>query len=377
MFDRELYPLCEDLIRRMEKVVKEWELFPEWLTILDWKQKVWQARHPGDIGGLQTIIAEKYEVLKHLNNLQTYWQLVSGMEQREETYEEWLSDPGKATSLRARVLFYNIQYSLRLQEGDSRGARQALEDLLEWLEANPKKWEENPAHYLATANNLLGYLIFEKHYAEAEWWFGKIKATYMGMAENRKGKSMLKLILRTYNIELEMYRDRKDYAGAGMLMEELTYFLDTHANRVPDSYRISFHFQFAYIYFQQQNFGQALKWVNEILQHPSPGSREDLQVQARFLNLMIHLERRNFFVLRYYVDSTRRYLKKLRRVEPYERTLLTFFTRIGRVAESEFPNLYQQLALDLFQEGSPQIPQTILGYIDYRNWLSQKRTLKS
>ena len=372
LYHRELYPLCEDMLKRMEKRVSEGELFPEWLKILEWKQKIWQAQYPQDIIGLRRILEEKKQVLNHLNNLQTYWHLVTGMEQEDAT--DWLSDSTKALSLRAKVLYYNIQYSQRLRGGDSRGARQALEELLSWLEAHPHKWKENPTHYLNTANNLLSYLIFEKQYTEAEAWLGKVKATYMGIAEAQRGKSLLKLMLRTYNIELEMYRDKGDYEGAGPFMEELTYFLREHTRRVPDAYRISFHFQFSYIYFQQGNYRAALKWINEILQNPQEGIREDLQVQARFLNLMIHLERRNFFVLRYYVDSTRRYLKKLRRVEEYEQTLLKFFTQIGRVPESEFMDLYHQLAIDLFQEGPAQIPRSLLGYIDYRSWLEKKRS---
>jgi hypothetical protein len=100
----------------------------------------------------------------------------------------------------------------------------------------------------------------------------------------------------------------------------------------------------------------------------------DLQIQARMLNLMIHFEKDSLFVLRYFVDSTRRFLKKVKDVQLFEQTLLAFFSKIGDTPKFEQKDKFRGLYQFLFSQKTEIIPPPILDYIDYKTWIEGKLT---
>jgi hypothetical protein len=123
----------------------------------------------------------------------------------------------------------------------------------------------------------------------------------------------------------------------------------------------------------QNDFANALKWVNEIIQTNFREIRKDIQMQARFLNLLVHLEQKNMFVLRYFVDSTRRFVKKRKEMELYEKILLGFFSKMGRIPESEYQDEYSEVYEKLFPDNEAAIiSSNQLDYVDYRAWLREK-----
>ena len=125
-----------------------------------------------------------------------------------------------------------------------------------------------------------------------------------------KDRISVKLMVRTYNVELEMYRDLKEFKKAENLIEEIQLFLTLNENLVPNNYKTLFYYQFAYIFFMRNKLSEALHWTNELLGGKISGVREDLKSYVRFLNLMIHFELGNTIVLKYAVDASRRFLKK-------------------------------------------------------------------
>jgi hypothetical protein len=178
---------------------------------------------------------------------------------------------------------------------------------------------------------------------------------------------------RTYSIELELRRD----LGATFLSQEMIAyterFIDLHEERLPADYRLSFWFQLSGIHFTLGDLGRSLHWVNRILNSRFREGRDDLRVQARLLNLILHMEKQNFMVLRYYVDSTRRYMKKVRGIQTHEKMLLAFFIKAGRLPLSDLPEVFRELRDKLFPvDGEPLVPETFFGFIDFRAWIEGK-----
>ena len=188
-------------------------------------------------------------------------------------------------------------------------------------------------------------------------------------SENR---TILKQVLRTYNIELEVYRDAGSVAENIQTIKGVEEFVVNYTHKMPKEYLLSFWFQLAYIHFTQNDYKKALSWVNKILQFKNRGVRPDIQVQSRMLNLMIHLELENMFVLRYFVDSAKRFIKKMKGLEEYEKTLLTFFSKISKAPLLEFKPLFNGLNEELIQSAKSEDPIFRQDYIDYRSWIEQR-----
>ena len=119
-------------------------------------------------------------------------------------------------------------------------------------------------------------------------------------------------------------------------------------------------------------FDRSLTWINCILNRRFPGTQTELQVQARMLNLVIHLEQDNLFVLRYFVDSTRRFMKKVKEVQPFEQILLAFFSAMGQAPKYEHKQKCRELQQQLFPGDKEVVPASTLDYIDYKKWLEEK-----
>ena len=143
----------------------------------------------------------------------------------------------------------------------------------------------------------------------------------------------------------------------------------SHQKLIPEDYLLMLWYQFAYIFFVVHDYSNALKWVNEILNRKFETNRTDLQSFARLLNLMIHFELGNSFVLKYSVDNTRRWLKKQKKPEQFELVLLRFFSKISNAPKAERKTLFSQLKIDLFKGTTPLITEKELDYLDFRSWI--------
>ena len=178
--------------------------------------------------------------------------------------------------------------------------------------------------------------------------------------------------MRSYNVELEVYRDTFQLEKGKQLIEETATYLKKHEREVPPVYAHQLWYQFAYIYFMLKDFSSALHWVNEIVNTQYKETREDLQSYARLLNLMIHFEMGNIFVLKYAVDSCRRFLKKKDKIEPFEQVLLRFFSQISNALEAEYLEYFKKLHFTLFERDPILMNDDQLDYLHVKRWLENK-----
>ena len=97
-----------------------------------------------------------------------------------------------------------------------------------------------------------------------------------------------------------------------------------------------------------------------------------MQSYARFLNLIIHFELNNIFILKYSVDACRRFLKGKRELFDFEKVLLKFFSKLSMVHEEKYPFLFQKLNTDLFLKTPEKQKMDILDYLNFETWISRR-----
>ncbi len=379
LFNKELFQHSETELKRAERIAVEFELKNGHVEVIKWKRKLEQALRPQNYAGLSEIIEEQKNAISNLQNTNEYWKLAvdlssqfAGSMPTRETISPMLSDARNAKSVEAKVLFYNCLYVYYARSGKPEIASQSLAELLTYLERQGTIISEDPAMYLSTLNNLLSYHVFRKEFDEALELIGRSKEYFKNDKLKSEKKSLLKQYLRTCNIELEIYRNQKNWKSQAAFITKMEAFVSDNRSKMPGEYLLSFWFQFGYLRFMEHQFEVALKWVNLILGTNLKAVRPDLQMQARMLNLMIHLEQRNYFVLRYFVDSTRRYFKKAKNVQPHEKILFRFFIKMGRAAAYDWKRNFQDLHLELFEQVLDD-PSLTNGYIDFETWIAKHK----
>lgn len=364
LYHKGLYSLCMAELKKADRLAEKMDYPLAKLDLLDWRQRVMQATMPGSSVQLQAIAQAKRELLNRMLAEHQLWE-----KQVKRNYDLPTSAPANL-SLQGMVLWKNLELLQTIRSGQSDQGKDIQEALLDVLSKHPDQVNDRPHLYLSAVNNLVGFLIFQKEYGEAKEWIGQGHAFYQRI--KYPGANLIRLRLRTFIMELEIYRDTRQFYAAEEMMQRILDFLSEKNFLVPEGYQLMFRFQFANIFFLQRKYDQALHWINELLNTKWGDQRLDLQTQSHFLNLIIHLELKNHFVLGYFVDSTRRFLKKRRKVAPYERQLLRFFSRAGKLPESELKSSYRDLYLHLFDNKMPLIPADVLDYIDYKTWLMEK-----
>lgn len=382
LFNKELFGLCETELKRAENIARKYELNSGYVEVKSWLRKLEQAQKPHHYTKFRELLLEQKEKIELLQNTNTYWQLAvdfssngfggnSGL-----VKSDMLKDAGQAKTIEAKALFYNITYLNDLRSYKEKEAEEALLAFITLLEKQPERVKEEPGLYISGINNLLSFLAYQKRYQDSLELISKAKGIYQSFTITTENRVLLKQILRTYNIELEIYRSSKMYIEKAGFINSTEAFVNDNINRMPKEYLISFWFQLANIHFMKKDFPKALHWVNLLLNTRFKNVRQDLQLQARMLNLMIHLGQQNLFVLRYYVDSTRRYMKKVQEIMPYQEVILKFFVKIGNLPLSDYRSAFETLKKQLFPaEGEALVPADVLDYIDYQEWIEGKLKL--
>ena len=383
LYNKELYAQCETELKRAEALARHYELLTGMVDVKSWKRKLEQVMHPHNYKTFHATLREQEDTIGWIQNTNHYWQLAVEVSSRSfsdhklpSNYKALLNNPDQARSLEAKVLYYNTSYLQQIQQENHEAAEKELRTLVTLLESHPARMDEEPGLYASTVNNLLSFLVFIGKYEDALQLIQKAKTMYEQWGITSENRTQLKQILRTYNIELEIYRDTKAWHDKAGFIARTEAFIEASEYKMPKEYRVSFWFQLASVHFLQKNFGRSMHWLNRLLNARFKGVRTDLLVQAHILNLMVHLEQKNMMVLRYYVDSTRRFMKKIREVQPYEDVLLKFFIRIGRLPLLEYKEAFAELKERLFpNQAEPLIPEGIRGYIDYEEWILGKMNL--
>ncbi|HYG14348.1 MAG TPA: hypothetical protein VEC12_01255, partial [Bacteroidia bacterium] len=264
-------------------------------------------------------------------------------------------------------------YFSAIGQRDNEKAAEALFTLVDMFEYRPGLIQKEMGLYASTVNNLVSFLVFRKRHSEALQLVRKAQSHYETWKRVSENKSLLKQVLRTYNVELEIIRDLKTFDANEKNIDSIEVFVKSYEAKMPREYLLSFYFQLACIRFMMQQYSKALHWTNKALNNRFDNIRVDLQIQVRILNLMVHFEQKNLFGMRYFVDSTRRFMSKTANVKPYENVLLKFFSKAGQAFPEEYPKLFADLYRKLFPDnGEAMVTAQELDYIDYKSWIEEK-----
>ncbi len=361
LFKKGQYTICLSELARAEKKAKNFQQNILLFHIHDWKRKVHQALYPQDFETLKTI------VLKQKDTIQSTNEYVNLLLANINPAQFSLSHK-KSVSLQNKTLKTLHKYRKQLLAKHSEKAKQTLENLLKEWEQNPDLLKEYFSMYFSVYNNLLGFLIFNKQYKEAFVRILLIKQKTQGTT--KLSASVIKEKLRLYTMELEIHRNLKGLHTTHEIIDEIQGFISQHKALVPKNYWLSFRFQFANIYFLKKDYKKSLFWINDILNNTTKKDRKDLITYTHWLNLLVHFELGNGFTIRYLIDNFKKLLKKQKNIESYEKIILKFLSKTAdyNIADKRaaFIELREQLT-------KHPIPDHILGYIDFNEWIQQTK----
>ncbi len=364
LFERELFDLCRERIRKAAALAAKSESHALLCEVAAWKRAL-ELSHPDE--GLASAVAQESAAIADLECVNRYWKLTADMTsdpvRTVGKLEKSLGRPAKNEPYRARVLRHHLEYARHLVQGRTSRAEKELQALIALMESRPDRMEVDPGAYGAALSNLIALRLQSRRWDGIPGLFAKVPR----LAADNKAvrKSTRRMRLRLYNLELEYLRDRHRPQEARALMEEIAAWLEAPGPPFPDDYRILFHFQFACINFQDGDFAQALRWINVMLADDYGGERPELQAHARLLSLAAHYELDNLILLRYAVDGYRRYLKKVKLLNPPAVLLLRFFGRLSTALPGQHGQIFSETREALKE---PSLAKSLHDWSDFFDW---------
>ncbi len=383
LFQKELYDQCHYTLQKAEDMATTYEKHTILIEVLSWRRKLALAR--------QTIYGKKDNLVKltdrtqasiaSLEALNGYWNMTFNITELgfgDKAYfnalanDPRLNDLSHADTIQSKVLYYHLRYVCYTVSGDEQKGEAAIDDLVALLEEHPHRIKEDPSSYITGLNNKISMLLFRRDTNAIPALLEKVRGVPEKYGLRNEKKITVKLLARTYNIELEMYRDTEALEKGAALIEVIQQFLNDHKGVVSIDYRLSFYYQFAYIYFLRKEYARALPWLNRILNENFMEVKQEIQTYARMLNLIIHFELDNIMILKYAVDSTRRFLKKKRDLHEFETILLKFFSHLSTANRSDYTMLFEQLQNDLLTPGKEKVDSNVLDYLNFKQWIESR-----
>lgn len=379
LWKKGLFDLCEANILKAKQLATKHESHHSLVIISDWERRLVLSKYgPGD-GRLSKVIAEQHAATTGVQEISKYWTLLaetagfSNSREESQSFQQKsvVAHDEKTGSIKAEILKNHVLFSQHMVKGELSKSELYVDKIIHILESHPEKVSEDPEQYATSLGNKATILLFQKRWKEAAELFQTLRDIPNNYKLRRKEDFSVRTICRSYNLELEMYRDKKDAEKGIELLNSVKIFLETHAKAIPKDYHILFWFQFANIYFSKKEYSKSLEWVNRILEE-RPGERSGILVYARILHLILHYEVGNIMFIQYAIDSHRRFLKKYKLSGKISQYLLSFFKKLTNIPETEKPQLFELLRQFIEEKNQPMDAFNSQDYVDILGWATEK-----
>ncbi len=378
LLKKELFGQCLQIVEKGLSVAGQYEKWPDMLNLLKIKRTILRNQR-GTYGALQElnkITKLEQSVLQKLSHLSSYWDLTINIfstfgEQQTPETNRLLNSTDFADSFQSKLLYHYIWQAIHFTRNDLKQARLVMEKAIFDWEEDEHQIYENPGAYLTALNNLVGIALQAKQYEYAEQMLYKIRRVPIRYDLKKNNPIAVKAMLQSYNVELEMYRDTQQADRGIEVIPKVRTYLDDKALVIPKSYELLLYYQFSNLHYLNEDYSEALKYLNIILAGKYDKTRQDIQSYAHLSFLIIHFELSNMILLRYAVESCRRFLKKKGSLQNFEKVLLSAFSKLSTIPKLDYKEQFKKLKKELFTGLSEKEKNNILDYLNFEVWIEK------
>ena len=281
-------------LRKASKIAREQEHFPLLLDVMVKQLRLvkqeWQAGKESQLASayqdLRQVLGqlENEIAYRHLHD-QVYSILAMKVELRSQKepqlagklmQDDLLTDPGKALSWNAQIVFhYTHAFHGRLT-GDPEKMQAHYQAMVTLWEGSPNRIRQEEERFLKTLSGYLDCCLLANDTLHFQEGLDKIKAYKAGSA---KLKALAFRI--THFLELRYFLLRKEYDQAQVFAERIENGLESYAAYISNDIRILFAYNLTVLFFLGNKHSNCLKWAMKIVNAPAQNVREDVRMAVR------------------------------------------------------------------------------------------------
>lgn len=377
LFKRGRFNDCKELLQKTKKTAHKYEDFTALLEVLRWEKQI--AYTLIDVAymdkEIERIDKEEKIYIQQLQNLSEYRNIffriltilkkaaINNADKLDILIDNpLLKDDNTAQSHHAKLLYHRIYSLYYYANGNYDSFYQFNKKLLELMESKPYLLKEDVSEYISVLSN---YMLSCTRLNKFQEW------------QESLGK-FLKINANTYDDKLKIHRQyyqgKLSYCIITGQFEDGLVALNQHFDKVQEFdkdlfERSVFYFSYFYIYFGVGDYDNALGYLNDWLNLPRNIERQNFQVYAHLMNLIIHYEMGNTMLLESLLRSAYRYLRKSENSQPIEHQILNFIKSSMKTANTaEHKKLLEKFKKEM--SDIKEAPRT--RPFDLTSWLESK-----
>jgi hypothetical protein len=356
LYSKGLYEECKEQLDGSRLLAYKYDKLTRIIEILEWEVKL----IPKDIGFedqaniLHQLFKERRMLLEQKLNLYQYELCFNKLYtlckfnnkiRDPKQLEPWqkimnqdiFEDESRALSFHAKVLFnfcWGIYY---YSSGQWENVARVVERRQEFLESRPELLRDAPHQYINVMANILTVQVnlptilainsreHAKKFQQTLKKLNQFSQSWRSVLESVEIE--LRVFTNTTVHELGFHISRGEFNKAVNITRKTEKQMNDITSKTGTSSELAFFYYAAYAHFGTGAHKQALQYINYVLNNNYFAIRTDLQCFTRILNLLIHYELGNIFVLENAVLHARRFIKKKGLLFRYERNILSFFRK--------------------------------------------------
>ncbi|HYG50335.1 MAG TPA: hypothetical protein VD905_05500 [Flavobacteriales bacterium] len=391
LYKKALYKECAKFVGRAKKMALEHEKFYYLFELINWEKQLLEEEY--ETGGfdkdLDDLISQETECIQKLRNLAEYHMIYSrvnyvirkGGFARNDSERKIVNElenyhliKGKNTALSSRAA--SICYYIK-------GVCNAFNRNYDEALVNFKKVKDIIDHkehlkidlaqrYVRTLSLILTCYIELQDYEKAYQVIEEIKSLNEedGFTDTN---TQLRIQTTVFISTLQICNKTGNHEKGAALIPEIIKLLDKNAAKINKEQVIEFYVNIAGVYFINNDYKEALYWLNKVLNDNEKMLRRDLYNFARIFNLIIHYELGNNDLLEYVIKSTARQLTKDDNDYAPEELVIKHLRKLIKFnnEKSRF-DTYKDMKNDFDHMFNTNQEKVLLDYFDINAWVESK-----
>ncbi len=396
LYNKALYSECGKLVHKAKRIAASHERFYYLFELIKWEKMLLEEEfQSGKFDhDLNKLITEEQQVIKKLRNLAEYQILYSKInyvfrqggyvrnDREREIVDEIQSHElikGKNTALskRAAATCYYVKGLCSITANEVEDSFENFSKVVRIFEENPNLIQDIPKQYIKSLGNLFYYHIECGDYEKLSELIEKMRSLEGQDGFNRIDIK-LRIFISTNYFEMLAYERQGKFDQALAKIEPVKQQLVAYGDKVTKEDEVLFEHLFANIFFGAQQYRDALRQLNNVLNDNETNLRQDIYSFSKLFNLVIHYELNNYDLLDYLVKSTERFYNKRKKAADhgyeFEVIFLKSFKKLVKTNRnlSRSADVFKEMLVDLKLLLADQNERVALEYFDYLSWVESK-----
>jgi hypothetical protein len=163
-----------------------------------------------------------------------------------------------------------------------------------------------------------------------------------------------------------------DFKDGVAIIPEIADGLNRFIGQLDPHHIMIFYYKFACMYFGNNQYQQAVFWLNKIINATDVDLRSDIQGFARILNLISHYELNNNDLVDYYILSTYRFLIKKEDLYNFQKYIMKFLKALTTINPDQLIDAFKTLRNQMMGLKNSPYEKRAFFYFDIISWLESK-----